>query len=379
MKITTATKKVLAIKGRKKVIKGGTYAGKTYVIITVLINKLCQKKTKKVKCTVVAESIPAVKLGALEIFKEQMDFAGFWFDDCYNATDRIFTFDSGNTIQFTSFDSVGKAKASGKRDILFLNEVNHIDKEICIELMSRTDGDIYIDYNPDNEFWIDTELMDDPEAQMITLTYRDNEALSVTKRKDLEFKRELAKKSDFWANWCRVYLDGETGNLQGVIFSNWKPIDKVPIEAKLLRHGVDFGFSNDPMAGVSVYNWNGKLILNEFMYQTNMSLSELIHRLKSLERGAVMCDSSQPMLISELKKAGINAQPCVKGKDSINYGINKIQEFELLVTKDSVNLIKELRGYRWDGETPKGDDHLCDALRYAVVTENKPKVRGGIY
>lgn len=379
MKITTALKKVIRLKKRKKIIRGGTYAGKSYVIITHLINLLSAKYPKRIKCTVVAESVPAVKLGALAIFREQMEFIGYWFDDCYNATERIFTFDSGNSIQFTSFDKVGKAKAAGKRDILFLNEVNHIDREICLELISRTDGDVYMDYNPDAEFWVDSELMRDPEAEMLTLTYKDNEALSEVKLRDLEFKRELAKTSDYWANWCKVYLDGEIGSLQGVVYSNWKKIDSVPADAKLIRHGLDFGFSNDPMAGVSIYQYNNSIVVHEILYKTNMSISELVYELKHLPKGAIMCDSSQPMLISELKKAGLNAQPCVKGKDSINYGIGKIQEMNMLITADSVNLIKELRGYVWDGDHPKGEDHLLDALRYGIVTENKPKVRGGIY
>lgn len=368
MKITTGLKKIQALDSKIKIVKGGTYAGKTYDIIAIIINKLCQPSHRRKRWTVVAESIPAVKQGVLEIFYQQMTFLRYWKDSSYNATDRLFKFDNGNMIQFTSFDKVGKAKAAGKRDGLFINEINHIQKDICIELINRTDEEVFIDYNPVNEFWVETELATLPNTSILTITYRDNEALSKEKILELEHKRILAETSEYWANWCRVYLDGLTGRLEDVCIDNYKVIETLPPEAKLLRIGLDFGFHPDPNAAVALYQYNGKIIADEILYRTNMNISELVSALKPLKT-RIICDSSSPLMIDELKRAGIYATGAKKGKDSVVAGIAKLNERGFLVTKKSINLIKELRNYVWKDGLPNGEDHAIDALRYGYTYE----------
>lgn len=353
---------------RKKVIQGGTSAGKTYGIIPILIDKAI--KNQRIKITVVAETLPAVKEGALDIFKQVMYDTNRWIEDNWNASSLTYTFASGSRMQFKSYDSVGKAKSSGKRDILFLNEANHIAFDIADALMIRS-KETWIDFNPDNEFWVHTEVLPEHNSEFLLLTYYDNEACPKETIEDLELKKQKALTSDYWANWCRVYIDGEIGNLEGVIFNNWKPIDELPKESRLLGYGLDFGYSNDPTSIIEVYLYNGKRILNEICYQKGLSNSQIAKYITT--KLPCYCDSAEPKSIDELKSYGVKAYAVTKGSDSINFGIQVMQEQEYLVTSKSVNLIKELRKYAWDKDKKTNEklnkpidnyNHAIDATRY---------------
>ena len=367
-KRTTAINKMLKMTARKKVIQGGTSAGKTYGIIPILIDKAI--KNQRIKITVVAETLPAVKEGALDIFKQVMFDTNRWNESNWNASSLTYTFGSGTRIQFKSFDSVGKAKSSGKRDILFLNEANHIPFDIADSLMIRS-KETWIDFNPDNEFWVHSETLKEPNSEFLLLTYYDNEACPSETIEDLEIKKKKAKTSSYWENWCRVYIDGEIGSLDGVIFNNWKTIDKIPNEARLLGYGLDFGYSNDPTAIAEVYLYNGQRILNEICYSKGLSNGQIAKYI--LTKLPCYCDSAEPKSIDELKRYGVKAYPVTKGSDSINFGIQIMQEQDYLVTSNSTNLITELRKYAWDKDKKTNStlnkpidnfNHAIDAIRY---------------
>jgi phage terminase large subunit len=227
-KRTTAINKMMAMTKRKRVIQGGTSSGKTYGIIPILINYATENPRQRI--TIVAESIPAVKDGAVKIFKDIMFETNRWIESHWIGNPMEYTFGNGTIIQFKSFDSVGKAKASGKRDVLFLNEANHISFEIADALMIRS-KQTWIDFNPDNEFWAHTEVMPEHNAEFLLLTYKDNEAIPPETLEDLQIKIEKAKTSDYWKNWCRVYVDGEIGSLQGTVFNNWQQCEIIPTDA----------------------------------------------------------------------------------------------------------------------------------------------------
>lgn len=367
-KRTTAINKMLKMTARKKVVQGGTSAGKTFGIIPILFDRAI--KTPRLKITVVAETLPAVKEGALDIFKGIMYDTNRWIETNWNASTLTYTFSNGSRMQFKSFDSVGKAKSSGKRDILFLNEANHIPFEIADALMIRS-KEVWIDFNPDNEFWVHNETLKEPNSEFLLLTYLDNEACPKETIEDLEIKKEKAKTSTYWENWCRVYIDGQIGNLEGVIFNNWKTIDVIPPEARLLGYGLDFGYSNDPTAIVEVYKWNDKRIINEICYQKSLLNSQISKLIKT--KLPVYCDSAEPKSIAELKSLGINAIPVRKGTDSVNFGIQIMLNEIYLITSWSVNLINELRKYAYEKDRKTGKsfnnpidnfNHAIDAWRY---------------
>lgn len=380
MKRTIAINKLLRLKKRKKIIQGGTWAGKTYGIIAIIIDFAAKNPNRVI--TVVAETIPAIKRGALKDFKEIMYSTSRWVETRYNATDRIYYFANGTIVEFNSFDSVGKAQAAGKRTDLFINEAPYIPFDIADALIGRTSGNIWIDFNPTHEFWAHTEIVGQPDCDFIILKYTDNEALPLTILHELELKKEKAKTSDYWANWCRVYIDGEIGNLQGVVYSNWEIIDHLPIEAKLLGIGLDFGFTNDPTAAIGVYKYNDKIIIDELIYRTGLLNNELATILQTY-KSFIIADSAEPKTIAELKGRGLNIQP-IKDK-SILTGISVINEVRFYVTAKSINTIKELRGYIYEKDkTGKSTNnpigylnHSMDALRYIFMhlfqVNSKPK------
>lgn len=378
---TTAINKLLEMTARKKVVQGGTSAGKTYGIIPLIIDRAAE--TPRLKITIVAETVPAVKDGAVTIFKDVMIDTNRWVEKRWISNPLQYSFANGSIIQFKAFDTIGKAKASGKRDLLFLNEANHIPFEIADALMIRS-KETWIDYNPDNEFWVHTEVLPEHNSEFLLLTYKDNEACPIETIEDLEIKISKAFydinidwneptniKSEYWANWCKVYISGLTGSLQGVIFNNWKQIDNIPIEAKLLGYGLDFGYTNDPTSIIEVYKYNDERIINEICYNKGLSNSQISKLITT--KLPCYCDSAEPKSISELRSYGINAKAVTKGNDSIKFGIQTIQEYNYLVTSKSTNTIKELRKYAWAkdkstnvqlNEPIDNFNHAMDAWRY---------------
>ena len=273
MKVTTTVKKLLKLRKRKRVIQGGTFAGKTYGILCVLIDYAT--KNPKEKITVVAETVPALKDGAISQFIEIMESTGRFNHNSYNRNDREYRFVNGSSIQFKSFDNVSKAKAAGKRDVLFINEANHIKYPIADALMVRTTKAIWVDFNPDNEFWAHTEILPNEDAEFLLLKYTDNEGCPDTIVKELEQRKKWSEKDAYWKNWCQVYIEGEIGKLQGVVFSNWKQIEMIPEEAKYVGTGCDFGYTNDPTTLIDVYKLDNIYIFNEKAYQTGLTNNEI--------------------------------------------------------------------------------------------------------
>jgi len=365
--VTTAIRKIYELEKRVKIIQGGTSAGKTFGILPVLIDKCAREKGLEV--SVVAETIPHLRRGALKDFLKIMRWTGRFVEDRFNATLLRYEFANGSTMEFFSADNASKLRGA-RRDILYINECNNVTFDAYLELSIRTKKEIYLDFNPANEFWVHTELKDEPDADFIILTYKDNEALDESIVRQIEKNRDKAVTSNYWANWWRVYGLGEVGMLEGVVFGNWKEIDKLPDDARLIGIGLDFGYTNDPTSAIEVYNWNGKRIVNELVYRTGMLNSDIAKILPSSV--TIYADSSEPKSIDEIRRYGKTIKGVTKGKDSIIYGIDVMQRQEYLVTKQSTNLIKELRSYCWDvdkngvrlNKPAGGNDHAIDALRY---------------
>jgi phage terminase large subunit len=364
---TTAINKILNLKKRIKIIQGGTSAGKTFGILPVLIDKAARHEG--IEISVVAETIPHLRRGALKDFLKIMKWTGRFFEDRFNKSLLRYEFANGSVIEFFSADDSSKLRGA-RRDILYINECNNVTFDSYNELAIRTRKEVYLDFNPSNEFWVHKELKDEPDSDFLILTYKDNEALDQSIIDQIEKNKEKAKTSSYWANWWKVYGEGQLGMLEGVVFSNWKTIDTIPKEAKLLGIGLDFGYTNDPTAIIEIYNYNGQRIVNELVYQTGLLNSDIAKLLP--KHVIVYADSSEPKSIDEIKRFGVTIKGVTKGKDSINYGIDVIQRNEYLVTSNSSNLIKELRAYVWDTDKQGNrlnkpidfNNHAIDAFRY---------------
>jgi phage terminase large subunit len=230
-------------------------------------------------------------------------------------------------------------------------------------------------------------LLNDQDTDFVILTYKDNEALDPAIVREIEKAKEKAETSTYWANWWKIYGLGQLGSLDGVIFNNWKQIDTIPDTAKILGYGMDFGYTSDPTTVIALYKHDNQYILHEVIYQTGLTNRDIYNLLPD-KRGFYVADSAEPKSIVELQRMGLTVIGAEKGKDSIIHGIQLMQQEDLLVTSQSVNLIKELRNYSWDkdrnGQTIPNKpidafNHCMDATRYIMSYQKKYKTDQPLY
>lgn len=401
---TTAINKLRKLTKRVRIIQGGTSAGKTYGILPILIDEAARKPKSEI--SVVSETIPHLRKGAMRDFLKIMQATNRFFPEHWNKSNFVYTFGNGSFIEFFSADQQSKVRGP-RRDVLYINECNNVDYETYTQLAIRTKRTIWLDYNPVREFWANTEFENDEDAERIILTYKDNEALSesivgeIEKAKVKAFYNPDAKnlfaesniKSAYWANWWKVYGLGEVGSVQGCIFSDWNVVDNIPDAARYLGCGIDFGFAQDPTAIVDAYLLDGELYLDELCYNKGMTNSDIARKLKDEElsfNSLIVADCAEPKSIAEINQFGFNIQPCSKGADSILFGIDLLQQYTINITSESTNIIKEFRNYIWDTDKtgnnlnrPIDDfNHSIDAIRYiatrTLAKQNNRQVRGVI-
>jgi phage terminase large subunit len=201
--------------------------------------------------------------------------------------------------------------------------------------------------------------------------YKDNgRNLDDNTKKRYEEYRTL--KPDHYWNMIKGYVPEV---VIGRIYTGWKEIDAVPHEATLLGQGLDFGFDPDPSAGLDIYYYNGGYILDEIVYETELTNPQLAKIFIGRKSKLIIADSAEPKSIQELRDEGLNVQPCVKGADSVRHGIKHVQSLKISYTKRSTNIKKEVENYAWklnkEGENvgmedPKCSNHLMSAGRYAL-------------
>jgi len=379
-KVTTATNKLSKLTKRIRAVAGGTSASKTISILMLLIDKA--QSNEGLLISVVSESTPHLKRGAMRDFLNIMKAHGYYKEDEWNRTDSVYTFSNNSKIEFFPADSGDKLRGA-RRDILFINEANNVSFDAYNQLEVRTKDTVWIDWNPTNEFWFYEDIKDNPDMDVdfITLTYKDNEALDESIVEAIESRRSNKA-------WWQVYGLGQLGEVEGKIYKNWKIIDEIPHEARLERYGLDFGYSNDPTAIVAIYKYNDGFILDEMLYKKGMSNKAIADFLLNIDQALVIADSAEPKSIDEIKMHGITILPAVKGQGSISQGIDKIQTQQISMTKSSVNLIKEYRNYMWktdkDGKVLNVAmdywNHCMDALRYGLTSLNtQAKRRPQVY
>ena len=384
VKKTIALNKLQKLKNRLKIIRGGTSAGKTICILIILIEYAIRNEGKEI--SIVAESIPALRRGALKDFLSILKGLNRYKENQFNRSTLKYEFTNGSYIEFFSTDQPDKLRGARRTD-LFINECNNVNFESYNQLAVRTSGSIWLDYNPSILFWADKELIGQPNTDFITLTYKDNEVLPQSIINEIEKAKEKAKTSTYWYNWWRVYGLGELGSLEGVCIPDWKEIDTIPQDARLLAHGVDFGYT-DATVVISLYKWNSAYIADEVFYKSNTVLRDLSLFLRQNNiKENLIADSAEPKSIETLRRDGHNIYPCTKGRDSVNFGINLINQNEIYITSQSKNLKRELQGYIWakdkDGNTlnkPSGEHPDCiDSLRYVLTDQLENPNKGEYY
>ncbi len=373
MQTTTAIRKILFLKKRIRAIQGGSAAGKTIGIVCDLIDQ-AQRDKKPALTSIVSESFPHLKRGAMRDFQNIMEQQGYFNPQRWNKTDFIYTFETGSKIEFFSADMSDKVRGP-RRQRLFINEVNNISFETFEQLEIRTEELIYLDWNPVSEFWFYDKVKMRPDVDFLVLTYKDNEGLSKSIVDSIEQRKNRK-------GWWQVFGLGQLGEVEGKIYFGWQIIDEIPHEARLERYGLDFGYTNDETAIAAVYYYNGGWIFDEVVYKKGMSNKDIADTLKTIPEKLTIADSAEPKSIDEIRSYGLNVQPAFKGKDSVRVGIQLIQDQPISITKRSVSGIKEYRNSFWamdkDGNMispniPEKEGHFLAAARYAMSTLCRPK------
>ena len=399
MKLTKVARKTIASwKRHLRYISscGGTRSSKTYSILQTFIIALIQEANDEKPATinsVVSESMPHLQRGAIRDFKSIMDREGIWDEAKWNETSHTYTFSNGSILEFFSVDNAGKVHGSA-RDRLFINESQNIPWEIARQLFVRTRGQIICDYNPTHSFWLNEKIESKDNCITIHSTYKDNDFLTPEQIAEIE-----DNKSD--SNWWKVYGEGKVGTLDGLIYE-FELIDHLPpkgldkpeaektdeekyADSLIEIHGLDFGFTNDPTARVQVLADHKRkhLFIRQRTYKTHMMNKHIIQDLQEDQVGKrveIYADCAEPKSIAEIEEAGFNIIPCDKDapvkSDKLKFQLQWMQGWKLFVTKDSIDLIKELRNYVWakdkDGNSLNEPidkfNHLLDALRYATWT-----------
>ena len=273
-----------------------------------------------------------------------------------------------NLVEFISLDEPQKVRGR-KRDVLFINEANELYFEDWQQLLFRTNEKIILDYNPSDEYsWIYDKVINRDDADFYITTYKDNTFLEQALIKEIERLKETDPQ--YW----QIYGLGQKGISKSTIFSYQE--SNIPEDAEFLSMGVDYGYTNDPTAHISVYKKGHNLYVEEHLYKTMMTAEDIHSHFKILNVGdkIIYSDSSEPRLNDYLRRTGWNIRPTVKGRDSIIAGIDLLKRYKLYVTPDSKNLIQEFRNYKWsEDKTGKltnipidKHNHLLDSLRYAT-------------
>jgi phage terminase large subunit len=348
--------------GRIRIVQGSSSASKTYSILQKLVLQAKQSTESKL-VSIVTDTLPNIEKGAYRDFKSILSEDHIPL----NGTKKPIELSIGNwTFEFFGLDDETKARG-GRREILFINEANRIKWETARQLIMRTKEVVYLDYNPDAEFWAHEKYKGKPGASFEIVTYKDNEACPKAAIEEIEAYKETDPE------WYKVYGLGIVGNLYaGKIFRGWQEIDTFPnID---YWYGLDFGFSNDPTAVIKVAKENDNIYLDELIYQielTNADIAKLLKQ-KGYKDEIVICDSAEPKSIQELKLMGINAIPADKKPGSIMEGIDYLKRHNVLFTRISDNIKKEYRHYKWqrdrDGNYINKPvdmfNHAIDAVRY---------------
>ena len=380
MKLPATYYHVKESKAKIQVHQGGSRSGKTFSILTALI-ELCHKNTGLV-ITICRKTYPALRATSMRDFFEILNKEGAYNVELHNKSEGTYQL-WGNLVEFISVDQPQKVRGR-KREILFINEANELSLEDWRQLMLRTTERTILDFNPSDEHhWIYEQVIPREDADFFQTTYKDNPFLPQSVVMEIERFKDVDE--NFW----RVYGLGERGASQATIFTHWKEIDQIPNEYKLLTTGLDFGYTNDPTAVVRIYTDGHGFAVDEICYATRLTNSDIAKMLRDngVHRSdVVICDSAEPKSIDEIHSHGFNTHGARKGRDSVRSGIQFLHSRPLAVTSRSVNLIRELRNYKWKedkngkqlNEPVDSFNHAIDAMRYGI-TWNQTNPNFGSY
>jgi phage terminase large subunit len=353
-------------KHRIVINEGGTGSSKTISLAQLFAMILVRENG--IQLTIARKTLPALRATAMKDFLNVLRQLGIYREEWHNKSEFTYHY-KDNEVDFISIDEPTRVR-SRRRDYLWLNEANEFSLEDYRQLSMRTDKQIYLDYNPSHLFhWIYDELQTRKDCIVIPSTYRDNPFLSEDLIKEIESYKD--KDQNYW----RIYGLGLKAVTESLIYTHWQFCDSLPVEFEKVIYGLDFGYNN-PTALVKVLIKDQNYYWEEKLYERHLTNKDLIGKLEKLvsKEDLIIADSEDPQSIQTLKDADFNIEPCFKTK--IKTGVDAIKSHSFFITKNSLNLLKEVKSYQWKvkngkplEEPVKENDHLLDAGRYVIITE----------
>ncbi len=357
--------------GAKTIVNvGGAGSSKSHSLEQLFIERLTQEKNKRIGIT--RKTFNSLRMTTMLDMVALLKDYGIYDPNHHNKSEHIYTHNS-SSIQFFGLDEAEKLK-SANFNYIWMEEANEFTYKDYTILKLRCrhptiEGErnqMFLSLNPsDANGWIPKRLLSESDVEMIHSTFEDNPFLS---QDYIQTIKDLIHQD---ANFYKIYALGEWGLLQRRIYINYKVIPELPdmSEAKWC-YGLDFGLVN-PSAIVKVYLLSGQFYLEERLYKSGITNKDIIEHLTHEEKGDIYADPSAKQMIEEIFRAGYNAYEAHK---DVKDGIDLCQRQTLLVPASSVHLIEEIQSYQWkeakDGnimsEPVKFNDHLMDAMRYAV-------------
>ena len=367
---TNIVYKHLANTDKKIVVEqGGTRSGKTYNILLWIIFNYCSQNNDKI-ITICRKSFPSLRATVMRDFMAILQNYNCYSEQYHNKSNSEYHL-FGNLVEFISLDQPQKIRGR-KRDLLFVNEGNELYYEDMQQLLFRTQDRIILDFNPSDEYhWIYDKLITRDDCVFYKTTYLDNPFIEESIRKEIERLRDTDEQ--YW----QIYGLGERAASRSTIFK-YVEVNQIPQLAELIAYGMDFGYTNDPTTFVAVYSQGHNLYIQEHLYRTQMTTSDINKFLKELKLTSkpIYADSAEPRLISELRAMGHNIFSSIKGKDSVNAGIDLLKRYKIHILSTSTNAISEFRNYKWKEDksgmltnTPEDkNNHIIDPCRYATYS-----------
>ena len=366
-------KNLQAIKDNKNVIVnyGGSSSSKTITVMQIL-RQIAEVKSNQF-ILLIARSVPKLKTTLLKDFKNII-MKDDYNSKLFNKQDNTYEFKNGSVFKFANAYDEDTYKGV-RSDYALLDECNtyKTGQGVFDQIEIRCSKIVFLTFNPSAKFWV-TDVMSRPDCETIHSTYHDNQYIETA----IKDKLELRSKTD--ENFYKVYVLGEWGSLEGLVFKfkiNWDYYKDEPKEYDAVYYGGDFGFTNDPTAAIEIKidKKNKTAYIKEVLYKTGLLNSQIAQILKPIIKDKwIIFDSSEPKSIASLRNEhGLNVIGAVKGADSITAGIERMKEWTLLIQENSSNLINEFFNYCYvdkEGLTNVPIDennHLIDALRYVFL------------
>ena len=339
--------------------QGGTYSGKTVGILQQLIDKAIEQPGARV--TVTAQDFPKLYDDPLKEFKaliNQNKVKPVFVDP---TLDRgPFKLKNGSEFTFRCFQNYEDAKGA-KRDYLYVSEAPGVPYDVFFELWMRTEKQVYVDYNPTARFWAHDKLHPREDAMVIISTFMDNPYVTEKKRQEIlaYYLNYIQTGSEEWLNKWRVYGQGKTGTVSGMVIPNYKVVSNFPDPYYLrsnkdgLTHvyGLDFGYTSDPTAigKLGVRAENNRIVSQQIFYEQGVNSFDLPEIFPDLgiRKGVdiIVADSANLQAIDLLVRHGYKMVAAKKDPGSVKAGIELINKHGLDVVSGSEDFIEELNRY----------------------------------